>query len=287
MGEEVAYGLLAALGWGSGDFLAKLSSDRMGYLRTALYMQLISAVFLLIFAFPDFPRLSLNPLAAMGAVGLGVVSLVGLLAFYKGFQVGRVSIVSPITSGYPVLTSTLAVVLLGEVISEGRAVGIILTLAGVVLVSIQSQKRAELSEARVSSGIPYALAAFTMFGLLYFAMKLVVISLGVWLPILILRWVSSSILMVSLLASRRVVSLPSLSSLRIVGSVAVLDTFGNIAFNLGVVSGSVAIVSTLSGLFSAVTIGLAWLLLREHVTWHQLAGILAILVGIVFIGYFV
>lgn len=287
MGEEVAYGLLAALGWGSGDFLAKLSSDRVGYLRTALYMQLISAVFLLLFSFPDFPRLWQNPLAALGAAGLGVISLVGLLAFYKGFQVGRVSIVSPITSGYPAMTSMLAVVLLNEVISRGRIAGVVLTLVGVILVSVQSQKRTGSSETAVSSGIPYALAAFTMFGLLYFAVKLVVLALGVWLPILILRWVSGSILMVSLLASRRVVSLPSMTSLRNLGLIAVLDTFGNIAFNLGVASGSIAIVSTLSGLFSAVTIGLAWLLLRERVTRHQLVGISAILVGVVFIGYFV
>ncbi len=287
MVSEIGFGLLAALGWGTADFLAKISSDRLGYLRTALYMQLVSGVFLVFFSLPDLPRLWQYPLASAGAAGLGVVSLVGLLALYKGFQIGRLSIVSPIVSGYPALTSLLAVFLLAETLPTGRILGIIVTISGVLMISFKSQKASERDKSPMSSGILYALGAFVLFGILYLAIKLVVVILGVWLPIMILRWVSASILAVSLIASGRSFSLPSSSSFRFVGSVAVLDTLGNIAFNLGVISGSVAIVSTLSGLFSAITVGLAWLILRERIAKHQLVGILAILGGVAFIGYFV
>lgn len=287
MVSEIGFGLLAAFGWGTADFLAKISSDRVGYLRTALYMQLISGGFLIFFSLPDLPRLWQYPLASAGAAGLGVVSLVGLLALYKGFQVGRLSIVSPIVSAYPALTSLLAVLLLAETIPTGRIFGIIVTILGVLMISLKSQKAAERGRSPMTSGILYAFGAFVLFGILYLAIKLVVVLLGVWLPILILRWVSASILGVSLIGSGRGFSPPSSSSLRYVASVAVLDTLGNIAFNLGVISGSVAIVSTLSGLFSAVTVGLAWLILRERIASHQLAGILAILGGVAFIGYFV
>lgn len=287
MVSEIGFGLLAAFGWGTADFLAKISSDRLGYLRTALYMQLVSGVFLVFFSLPDLPRLWQYPLASAGAAGLGVVSLVGLLALYKGFQIGRLSIVSPIVSGYPALTSLLAVFLLAETLPTGRILGIIVTISGVLMISFKSQKASERDKSPMSSGILYALGAFVLFGILYLAIKLVVVILGVWLPIMILRWVSASILAVSLIASGRSFSLPSSSSFRFVGSVAVLDTLGNIAFNLGVISGSVAIVSTLSGLFSAITVGLAWLILRERIAKHQLVGILAILGGVAFIGYFV
>ncbi len=65
----MVYGLLAAFGWGTGDFLAKLSSDKIGYLRTALYMQLVSGVFLIFFSLPDLPvsgNILLQLLAQLG-----------------------------------------------------------------------------------------------------------------------------------------------------------------------------------------------------------------------------
>ncbi len=284
--SEIGYGLLAAFGWGTGDFLAKLSSDKIGYLRTALYMQLVSVVFLIFFSLPDMPRLWQYPVATAGAAGLGVVSLVGLLALYKGFQIGKLSIVSPIVSGYPALTSLLAVLLLGEGLTHILSLGVVVTISGVVLVSVQSKKAAEVETTPRGSGIAYALLAFAAFGFLYLAIKLVVVWLGVWLPILMLRWVSASILAISLIVSGRSFAAPKLDSFRLVGPVAVLDTFGNIAYNFGVISGSIAIVSTLSGLFSAVTIGFAWLWLRERLAGHQVIGVLAILGGVILIGYF-
>jgi uncharacterized membrane protein len=60
----------------------------------------------------------------------------------------------------------------------------------------------------------------------------------------------------------------------------------NVAYNLGVSVGTVAVVSTLSGLFSAVTVLLAFLFLRERLAKHQGLGFLAILVGVSVIGYF-
>jgi drug/metabolite transporter (DMT)-like permease len=285
--SEIGFGLLAAIGWGTGDFLAKLSSDRIGYLRTALYMQLISAVFLIPFSVPDIPRLWQYPQATAGAVALGIISLIGLLALYKGFQIGKLSIVSPIVSGYPAFTSLFAVLLLAETLSTGRMLGIGVTISGILLISFKSQTTAQPSKPAPASGILYAFGAFVLFGLLYLAMKLVVVILGIWLPILILRWVSAGILGISLLASGRDFSIPGSKPFLVVGFVAVLDTLGNIAFNLGVISGSVAIVATLSGLFSAVTVGLAWLYLRDRFSKYQILGILAILFGVAFIGYFV
>jgi drug/metabolite transporter (DMT)-like permease len=249
-------------------------------------MQLVSGSVLLFLSIQDLPRLLLYPLATAEAVVLGIVSLVGLLALYKGFQLGRLSIVSPIVSGFPALTSVLAVLLLGELLSSGRIVGIILTITGVILISIR--QRIEHNGMSLPSGIPYAMLAFALFGVLYLVMKLVVPSLGVWVPVLMLRWVSAGLLGLYLLGSKRGFSVAGmgLGSFSLVISVAVLDTLGNILFNLGIVSGSVALVATLSGLFSAVTIGLAWVRLRERIEKHQMAGIFAVLGGVALIGYF-
>jgi len=45
------------------------------------------------------------------------------------------------------------------------------------------------------------------------------------------------------------------------------------------------VVATISGLFSAVTVILAFLVLKERLAAHQIIGLLAILVGVSIIGY--
>ena len=66
--------------------------------------------------------------------------------------------------------------------------------------------------------------------------------------------------------------------------VALLDTAANIAYNLGITISLTAVVSVISSLFSAVTVLLAWIFLRERLARWQWAGVAAILVGIVLVS---
>jgi drug/metabolite transporter (DMT)-like permease len=60
---------------------------------------------------------------------------------------------------------------------------------------------------------------------------------------------------------------------------ALLDTAANIAYNIGIATALTSVVVTLSSLFSAVTVVLACLLLRERLAPWQWAGVLTILLG--------
>ena len=66
--------------------------------------------------------------------------------------------------------------------------------------------------------------------------------------------------------------------------VAVLDTAANVAYNLGITVSLTAVVSVISSLFSAVTVLLAWVFLRERLARWQWAGVGAILVGILLVS---
>ncbi len=67
--------------------------------------------------------------------------------------------------------------------------------------------------------------------------------------------------------------------------IVIVDTLGNITYNLGILGGAVSVVSTISGLFSAVTVLLAFIVLKERLVAHQTVGLLTILVGVSIIGY--
>jgi len=280
LGLSIACGLLTATGFGIADFAAKLSTNRIGFLQTALFVQLIGSFFVLPFALRDAQRVLINPWITLVAILLGVVNAVATLFLYKGFEVGRLSIVSPIASTAPVVAIMLAVAFLGEIVTGQLLLGISLVMVGVMLVSLQTV-HGDASK-QVARGTAYAIGFMLFGGLLLFGLKPVTSVLGVFLPVLILRLVGIPVLAVPFF--RR--SGSGSRAFSLVLPVAFFDTFANVAYTTGVSLGSVAIVSPLGGMFSAVTVLLAWVFLKEKPSRHQLIGFVAILIGVATLGTF-
>ena len=282
LGLSLACGLLTATGFGTADFVAKLSTNKVGFLRTALFMQAIGGFFVLPFALTDAPRLLINPWTTLFAIFLGVDNAVATLVLYKGFEVGRLSVVSPIASTAPVVAILLAIAFLGETVTQGRLVGITLVFIGIILVSVQSAQ-GDVSK-HIAKGTGYAICFMLFGGFLLFGLKPVSIVLGVFLPVLIMRWVGIPVLAVPFLATRSKRS--SAGAFRLITAIAFFDTFANVAYTLGVSTGTVTIVATLGGMFSAVTVLLAWVILKERLSRHQIIGFVAIVIGVAALGLF-
>lgn len=66
---------------------------------------------------------------------------------------------------------------------------------------------------------------------------------------------------------------------------ALLDTAANVAYNIGLTTALTSIVVTLSSLFSAVTVLLAWVFLHERLALRQWLGVIAILIGVALINW--
>ena len=285
MDPSISFGLLAALCWGSSDLVAKITAGRIGALRTALFLQYVGGILLLLLLAQDIPLLWRFPTEVYLTLGIGAINAVAAFCLFKGFEVGQLSIISPIASSYPALSTILAVFLLNEAVSQERLLGILAILGGIVLVSFQRKHAGTLERKRIAAGVGYAIVAFLSLGFMFFALKLVVNDLGAFMPVLLIRIVCS------LLLTGVVVLTPKHSSglnsrdLLLVGVIGVVDTVGNIGYNLGISIGAVSVVSTISGLFSAVTVLLAFVLLKERLVAHQGVGLLAILVGASIIGY--
>jgi len=282
LGLSIACGVLTASGFGTADFIAKLSTEKVGFLRTALFMQAIGGFFVLPFAMADFSQLLVDPLITVAAILLGVVNALATLSLYKGFEVGRLSIVSPIASTGPVVAILLAITFLGEIVTTELLAGIGFVLVGIILVSFQTTKMD--ASKQIAKGTVYAIGFMILGGLILFALKPVSNVLGVFLPVLIMRWVGVSVLVVPFLARK-----PSGSgggAFRLILAIAFFDTFANVIYTVGVHIGTVTIVATLGGMFSAVTVLLARLFLKERLSLHQIVGFVAIIIGVGILGAF-
>src|SRR5260370_16287123 len=108
----ILLGLLTALTWGGADFIARFATHRIGALRSMLYMQLTG--FLLL-------SFLLRPLGGWGHLAdgsgwqpwawgflAGCLNALPGLALYRAFEIGKMSIESPLTPIYPALPLPLS-----------------------------------------------------------------------------------------------------------------------------------------------------------------------------------
>ncbi|MCS6880533.1 MAG: EamA family transporter [Oscillochloridaceae bacterium] len=149
----VVFGLLAALGWGAGDFALSRISRRIGPLATLLYLQAagIVSIGLVLLARSDPPPLD----PALWALGVAVntLNVAATLLLYRALAVGTLMIVSPICASFAVVTASLAM-LGGERLAPVTLAGVALVMAGVAVVS-----RGSRGEPLGLKGVPAALGA--------------------------------------------------------------------------------------------------------------------------------
>jgi drug/metabolite transporter (DMT)-like permease len=279
-------GVLTALTWGCSDFLARFATHRMGTLRAMLYMQLIGFI-LLTMAMPWLG--GWGHLAdgsgwqpwAWGALA-GCVNAVSTLSLYRSFEIGKMALVAPLSASYPALSVTLSL-LSGEHLSAMRAAGIICTMLGVLVVA-GGEKAPDENDAeavrRSGKGIGWALASAVGFGLLFWLLGIRIIPrVGavqtVWMIRLMCTLIAGSIILIA----RQPLGLPR-SARWISLGMGVGDTSAFVFSNRAMQIEQVAVISVLGSLYGAVTVALAAIVLREHVSRWQWLGIASIFSGI-------
>jgi drug/metabolite transporter (DMT)-like permease len=106
---------------------------------------------------------------------------------------------------------------------------------------------------------------------------------GIW-PIWMIRLSGSITLLLLTLPLRQGLQPPRGIALRGLLGITALDTLAYIAFTYASTNDQLSVVSVLVSLFSAVTVLLAWLILRERLAWWQWLGVGTIFAGIALVS---
>ena len=286
----IILGLTGALCWGGADFAARFASRRVGAFRTLFYMQFFG--FLVLSAYLKFRGGFFDGIApgwhpwALAALA-GVLNMVASLSLYYSFEIGVMSIVAPVSSAYPALTVTLAI-MSGERITPLRGGGLAVTLLGVILAATSFapvKGPAAKETARLAKGVGWAILAALGFGTLFWFLGFYVIpAVGPTISVWVIRLTSFSVLALLAVPARQSLQLPSGSVWWMLAAVGFLDTAAFIANNAGLRTGQVSVVSVLASLYGAITVLLAWIFLRERLERSQWLGIVLIFIGIVLVS---
>ena len=291
----ILLGLATALSWGSADLFARFATRRIGIFRTMLYMQMCGFC-LVTLAMPRlggwghlFDGSGWQPWA--WGILAGVLNTFSTLALYRSFEIGKLSIVAPISACYPVLTMVLSA-FTGERLTPLRLAGMALAIAGVIVVARGEHAPddaepadAPASPAKKRLGVSWAIFSAACFGVMFWLLGLRVVPLvgsapSVW----IIRLTSALTTALVMLFAGQSRALPARREMLPLLGVGVLDTCAYVFNNYGMAHEQTSVVSVLASLYGAVTVALAALLLREKVTAFQWLGIIAIFVGIILIS---
>lgn len=130
----VLFGVFAALCWSVHDLIARSMAEQIGAFRMAALVILSGGILLSVYVLYDGAVLSASWPALMSGFWLGIAYGIGVGGLFKAFSLGPISLVGPITAGYPIL-AVLWGVFNGLEPSLLQWMAVAATLLGAIIVS--------------------------------------------------------------------------------------------------------------------------------------------------------
>ncbi|MFI5419528.1 MAG: EamA family transporter [Nitrososphaerales archaeon] len=131
------FGLLAAVFWGTTDFLSRYPSRKIGPAYSTAYVQLFSLVGFTMLVFylgpPSFQFLAGGASFLLIDLFVGSLNVMGLMLLYRSFATGNMSLAAPIGSTFPIFTILFGYLLLGQVIGLAKGVAVAIVITGVII----------------------------------------------------------------------------------------------------------------------------------------------------------
>jgi drug/metabolite transporter (DMT)-like permease len=265
----------ASLAWGVADFVGPLISRTLGTLRVLFWAQIggVAAIAIAVAIRGEGP----GGWKVLFAIAAAIGGTAGLYAYYRGMQLGAMSVIAPIAGASAVIPVIFGIAT-GESPTAGQIVGIVCALVGVALASIEHHEGSR----RVAAGVGLALLAAAGFGF-YFPWMHEAGKVDFWWASLIFR-TSALLLVVAAVSARKPDLRLRRRDLAIVVAVGIGDTLGNALFAASSSHGLVSLTSVLASLYPIVTVLLAAVVLHEQIARTQKAGIILTLAGVVLIS---
>jgi drug/metabolite transporter (DMT)-like permease len=274
----VVLALAASSCWGVADFLGGLQSRRVPVVVVLAVVQgtgLALVLIVIAVTAEPFP----GQRAALLSVVAGAAGVLALGCFFRALSIGTMSIVAPI-SATGVALPVIVGVATGDALSTIVSVGLVVTVAGVVLASREPHADPDRAAAgRLSIGL--ALLAAVGFGS-YFVMSDVAADDSVlWL--LALSRIAPVPVLVTLARARGMRPPPRRSVLLLVLAGA-LDCGATGLYGLANTEGALSIVAVVGSLYPVMTVVLARAVLGERIAPVQGVGVGIALAGVAMIA---
>jgi drug/metabolite transporter (DMT)-like permease len=277
-------GLGAAISWAIAT-LASSRSSRMIGPRSVLGW--VMAVGLVVAIIPALlvPPIDLDPPKLLGLLGIGLCQNIGLLLAYYALQVGRVSIVAPITATEGALAAVLSIIL-GEALELSTAIVLAIIAVGVVMAALERPRddgaadpsRTERDLAQPWRAILLAVAAAGIFSIgLVLSGRMGAAGVPPLWVIVASRTIGVLLIALPLMLHRQLQL--TRRAVPLVVLAGVLEAVGSGVYVVAA-SADIAVAAVLSSQFAAIVAVGGFVLFGERLQRIQLAGVALIVIGV-------
>jgi len=289
----VFLGLMASLSWGMSYFVGAYATRRVGVIRSVYYgnwLGLLFACCLVIFT-GEWLVYTQTSLAIWAWLILGT-SLNTIASIFNNLalKIGVVSIVTPITANYALVTALLAI-LNGSSFTTLQWAGVVATVIGISLVSQKKRKSIHEIETEEDKnffwGILWALIAAIFYGSAYWVIGAQVSPvMGGVAPSVFFSLTAIIILALFVISRRQTYRLQrlNLSEWKFVAPVATTNSIATVATFIGYTVADVAVVTIISSTYSAVTVVLARVFMKEQLSRIQQLGVVSLIIGVLMVS---
>jgi drug/metabolite transporter (DMT)-like permease len=277
-------GFAAACSWAIATLASSRSSRMIGPWSVLGWVMTVGLVVAIVPAFLVTP-INLDGPQLAGLIVLGLCQNIGLLLAYYALQVGRVSIVAPITATEGALAAALAVVL-GEPLALSTAIVLGLIALGVVMAAVERSRndqvvdptRTERDLANPRRAILLAIAAAAVFSVgLVLSGRLGAAGMPPLWVIVASRTIGVLLIALPLVLRRQFrLTRPAVPLVLLAG---VLEAVGSGVYVIAA-SADIAVAAVLSSQFAAIVAIGGFLLFGERLQRVQVAGVVVVAVGV-------
>ena len=264
----LALALLSSLVLGSADFVGGAAARRARAAVIVVWSHaagLLAAVALVLLVVPG--AVSLRDLGWGAAAG--ICGSFGAVLLYRALACGVMSVVAPSSAAAAAAVPVTVGIALGERISGPAAVGVVVALGSILLLTHTSGP-ANPDRRPIARSMAYAVLAGVSFGLFLVLLAQTSPGSSLW-PLVAARSASLALLVGLALLRRQTLGLAGPSA-RLALLAGVLDMASNVLFLVAVRGAELALVGLLASLSPLGTVGLAHLVLRERIRAVQGLG---------------
>ena len=274
------WGGMTALGWGGADFIARFTGRALGPDLALFGMLGIGAVVLTIFQWQWGGPLVWDAAGWWLLLGTGIGVAAATMLLYWGLARGPISVVAPIVGAYPALNLALAVAL-GVTPSAIEWAAMAQVVAGVLIVARSGAAEAPGGPSRrdLTRTVWIALASALGFALTVAAAQGAKEIYGELQTVWLGRWISLACVAL-FLAGRRKPPLVAMRWWPWLAGQGLLDAGAYVALLAGSQAVGSSVVVVVASSFSAVTVLLARIVLKEAISRPQWLGIALIVTGV-------
>jgi transporter family protein len=279
---SILTGIGGMFGWGLYDFLGGVYAKQIGPFRSFFWSQLAGLASAIVLTFVLATSLSVPVLVVMLLPIAAILYSAGYLFFFKGLQIGNVSIVAATMNLWAVFTMLFAFIFLGQRLSTIQSLGVLLILSGVTLASTDWSNLRHQGF-RLSSGAKEAVLGAFFFGVFWNLSEVISERIGWLLTTLFVKvGIVLSVLLFSLLMRRELdIARATTRTKCMIVVMGVVEAGAVAAVNYGLTIGDAILITPIASALSIVTIALAIVILKDKVTKLQGLGMIAAIAGIV------